>query len=66
MASATVSIDQALNTLSQALREMPAAAREAVATNFAGWARDGGADHWRAGLQAMLSHSPRKQPLRVA
>jgi hypothetical protein len=60
--TATVSIDQALNVLGLALQGMPPAAREAIATNLAGWARDGGADHWRAGLQAMLQHTQRKLP----
>ncbi len=61
-----VTIDQALEVLGLALQGLPTQTREAIATNLSGWARDGGADHWRVALQAMLTNAPRKRPALAA
>lgn len=46
---------QTLAQLGQMLAAVPPSHREAVAANLAGWARDGGAEHWRAALSGLLS-----------
>lgn len=45
----------ALEAVGVALAAVPKSMREAVATNLAGWARDGGADHWRVTVQTLLA-----------
>lgn len=48
-------LPEALNLLGMALAATPANRREALATNLAGWARDGGADHWRLVVLNLLN-----------
>lgn len=48
---------EVLVALGNELAKVPASQREAAATLLAGWARDGGADHWR-GLLLQLLQSP--------
>lgn len=48
------SLGQALALIESALRQVPTAEREAVAVTMAGWARDGGAEHWRRALLQLL------------
>lgn len=43
-----------LDELALRLQLLPAEHREAAATNLAGWARDGGAAHWKPALRALL------------
>ena len=51
----------ALDSLESLLRAAPVAHREPIATNLAGWARDGGCGPWRDALQALLtSAKPRR------
>lgn len=50
-----------LSQMGRLLAAAPATRREAIATNLAGWARDGGADHWRAPLAVLLDGSAGKQ-----
>ena len=46
---------QTLAQLGRLLAAVPPSHREAVAANMAGWARDGGADHWQVALAGLLS-----------
>lgn len=46
---------QLLDDLERVLQQVPADQRDAVATNLAGWARDGGATHWKPALLALLA-----------
>lgn len=46
---------QTLVQLGRLLAAVPPSHREAVAANLAGWARDGGAEHWRAAMAGLLS-----------
>lgn len=48
-----------LQDLANALEALPIAHREAVATNLAGLARDGGAEHWMRALRPLLTPNPR-------
>lgn len=52
---------QTLAHLGRLLAAVPGPYREAVATNLAGWARDGGADHWRAALSTLLAEAVSKR-----
>jgi len=52
---------QTLAQLGRMLSSVPQSHREAVAANLAGWARDGGADHWRAMLAGLLSDIDNKR-----
>lgn len=49
------SLADALEITGAALAATPKEMREAVALNMAGWAREGGAGHWRSALQALLA-----------
>jgi len=57
---APATLVEALEVLGGHLTRVPPDMREAVATNLAGWARDGGRDHWRSVLQALLNSEPSK------
>jgi transcriptional regulator with XRE-family HTH domain len=59
-AAGTPGLVDTLEALGEHLSRTPPDVREAVATNLAGWARDGGKDHWRQGLQALMQAAPRK------
>lgn len=48
-------LDLCLQGLGAALATAPADLREALAVNLAGWARDGGAEHWQSAVQGLLS-----------
>jgi transcriptional regulator with XRE-family HTH domain len=48
-------LDTALEVLGIKLAAAPFDKREAIATNLAGWAREGGADHWRQTVFSLLS-----------
>lgn len=45
---------QLLAKMGEVLATVPEARREAVATNLAGWGRDGGAAHWQQALLVLL------------
>lgn len=47
--------EPALAALERLLQGVPADHREAVASLLAGWAREGGATHWRTPLSALLA-----------
>lgn len=47
--------DDVLQALQTLLQQVPPEAREAVARTLDGWARDGGAEHWRRMLLVLLS-----------
>lgn len=49
-----------LEQMGHILANVPPALREAVAANLSGWARDGGADHWRIPLAALLEPASAK------
>lgn len=51
-------LDQALETIGIKLAAATTDKREAIATNLAGWAREGGADHWRQTVFSLLSAPP--------
>jgi hypothetical protein len=44
-----------LDLLEQALQHLPSDKREAVALLLAGWAREGGAAHYKAAVKPLLS-----------
>lgn len=48
------SLDEALEQIGMALAQVPKPERDAVSQAFAGWAKDGGADHWRSMVRAVL------------
>lgn len=52
-----------LDQLEQTLQQLPHDKREAVALLLAGWAREGGAAHYKAAVKPLLSSevTPRKQ-----
>lgn len=53
-----------LDELGDALAALDPSYREAMATNLAGWAREGGASHWRATVEALANRpGPDKQLL---
>ncbi len=54
-------VQEALEVLGIELAKVPPDMREAVASNLAGWARDGGRDHWRGLVLALLEAQPTKQ-----
>jgi hypothetical protein len=58
------SLTAALMLLERQLAGVAPDAREAVATNLAGWARNGGGQHWMRSLVALLEAPPEK-PLRT-
>ena len=58
---AGASIEVALAELHSRLADAPPEAREAIAMNLAGWARQGGGDHWMRSLVALLNGTSRKQ-----
>jgi transcriptional regulator with XRE-family HTH domain len=49
-----------LDQLEQLLQSVPHEQREAVATNLAGWAREGGQPHWRPALATLLDPSAQR------
>jgi hypothetical protein len=53
--------DETLRRLGAMLSRVAPDRRTAVADNLRGWAMDGGADHWRAALLALLHEQPRKR-----
>jgi len=54
-------VAQALEVLGIALAAAPASSREALATNLAGWARDGGQGQWPAAVFTLLHAQPSKR-----
>ena len=50
-----VSLDDALDVLRIALEGIDPTKREALATSLAGWAREGGKDHWRDMVRLLLT-----------
>jgi hypothetical protein len=50
-----IGIENAFEIVGVALANAPRGMREAIAQNMAGWAREGGAGHYRVALLAMLS-----------
>ncbi len=48
-------LSQALELVGLHLAKVPPEMRAAVATNMAGWAQDGGRDHWRTVLLTLLN-----------
>lgn len=52
-------LPSALDVVGMALKATQPTLREAVATNLAGWAREGGADHWRRTVQQLLTPGKR-------
>lgn len=57
LASAAPALADALEALGASLAAAPAERREALAMTLAGWAREGGRDHWRSALMALLENS---------
>lgn len=55
--------DAVLAGLGDILQALPPARRGAFADALSGWARDGGADHWRLMLLALITTPPEKQRL---
>jgi hypothetical protein len=53
--AAAYTFSDCLQDLAAALEALPAAHREAAATNLAGLARDGGAEHWMRALRPLLT-----------
>lgn len=53
-----------LERLGQLLARVPVERRQAVADALSGWAREGGADHWRSMLLAAIA-PPGKPPARA-
>ena len=58
---ATIDLHQALEKLGIALAAVDAGMREALATNLAGWARDGGKGPWQQVVQHLLQATPGKR-----
>lgn len=63
---ASRSLSVALDVLGAELRRIPIELREAVATNLAGWAREGGAPHYKPAIMAILDSEPEKRSPRAA
>lgn len=66
LTSIASSTEQCLQLISAALAAAPPDAREALAVNLAGWARDGGAAHWQAAVQGLLDSSAASRKRRSA
>jgi transcriptional regulator with XRE-family HTH domain len=58
----TPTAEQTLAVLGAHLAAAPPELRDALATNLAGWARDGGKDHWQRILLAALDTQSGKRP----
>ena len=57
----SITLADALEVLGIELAKVSPDLREAVATNLAGWARDGGKDHWRQAVLGFLQAPPTKR-----
>lgn len=53
-------LESALDFIGEALSNAPAERHDALAHNLAGWAREGGADHYKAVLALLLKPAQRK------
>jgi hypothetical protein len=56
------SLSAAFGLLGAHIAQASVEEREAIATNLAGWARQGGGDHWVRSLAALLQSLSSKQP----
>lgn len=61
----SISVDAALAALSHRLGTVDDGTREALAVNFAGWARSGGAEPWSQTLALLLGEPPAKRNQKI-